>query len=211
MIVAIVLALAFASGVDSRRIALLAAAIYLPFLMAALLALFAWKARPEEDTRPALFCESVASELRAGASLRSALTTSAAAVGGQVSAVGSAMPEVAARVAEEFPRIGEELRLTVVNANRTGSDTAALFDEIGALALAQSEIRREVRTATAPGRATALVLTVAAVVFVVSRLSSGSLDVFLASSQQRYVAVLGLGLFLAGLVGIAFVIWRASR
>lgn len=211
MIVLVTLAVALAVGVDPRRLALLAGAVYLPFVMAGLVAVFAWRSRPEEDSRPALFCEGVASELRAGASLRSALTTAAASVGASLSPTATAMIDVASRVAEEFPAIGDELRLTVVNANRTGSDTAALFDEIGALALAQSEIRREVRTATAPGRATALVLMAAPLLFVGSRLSGGELGAFIASPQQRYVAALGLGLFLAGLVGVVIVVWRAGR
>lgn len=211
MIVGLVLAVALASGVDPRRLALLAGAVYLPFVMAGLLAMLAWKARPETDTRPSLFCEGVASELRAGASLRSALVTAAVSVGNPLLTVESAITELAASVAERFPEIEEELRLTIVTAGRTGSDTAALFDEIGALALAQSEIRREVRTATAPGRATALILMAAPVVFVGFRLSGGGLDALVASPQQRYVAALGLGLFFAGLAGVALVLWRAGR
>lgn len=211
MIVLVALAAALVAGVDMRRLALLAGAIYLPFLMAGLVAVFVWRSRPEEDSRPSLFCEGVASELRAGASLRSALATAAASMGAPIPSAASAIADVATRIAEEFPAIGEELSLTVVTADRTGSDTAALFDEIGALSLAQSEIRREVRTATAPGRATALVLLAAPLLFLGSRLSGGGLDDFLASPQQRYVAALGLGLFLAGLAGVALVVWRAGR
>lgn len=211
MIVLVALAAALVAGVDVRRLALLAGAIYLPFLMAGLVAVFVYRSRPEEDSRPSLFCEGVASELRAGASLRSALATAATSMGAPMPPADSAINDVATRIAEEFPAIGEELRLTVVTADRTGSDTAALFDEIGALSLAQSEIRREVRTATAPGRATALVLLAAPLLFVGSRLSGGGLDAFLASPQQRYVAALGLGLFLAGLSGVALVVWRAGR
>lgn len=211
MIVLVLLSAGLAAGVDPRRMALLAGAAYLPFLVAGLVAFVVWKSRPEEDSRASLFCEGVASELRAGASLRSSLATAAASVGAAAASPGSAMPAVASGVAEEFPAIGEELRLTIVNADRTGSDTAALFDEIGALALAQSEVRREVRTATAPGRATALVLMAAPLFFVASRFSGDGFDTLLASPQQRYVAVFGLSLFLAGLAGVVLVVWRAGR
>lgn len=211
MIVLVLLSAGLAAGVDPRRMALLAGAAYLPFLVAGLVAFVVWKSRPEEDSRASLFCEGVASELRAGASLRSALATAAASVGAAAASPGSAMPAVASGVAEEFPAIGEELRLTIVNADRTGSDNAALFDEIGALALAQSEVRREVRTATAPGRATALVLMAAPLFFVASRFSGDGFDTLLASPQQRYVAVFGLSLFLAGLAGVVLVVWRAGR
>lgn len=211
MIVLVLLSAGLAAGVDPRRMALLAGAAYLPFLVAGLVAFVVWKSRPEEDSRASLFCEGVASELRAGASLRSSLATAAASVGAAAASPGSAMPAVASGVAEEFPAIGEELRLTIVNADRTGSDNAALFDEIGALALAQSEVRREVRTATAPGRATALVLMAAPLFFVASRFSGDGFDTLLASPQQRYVAVFGLSLFLAGLAGVVLVVWRAGR
>lgn len=211
MTVTVALAAALVAGVDPRRVALLAATAYLPYVVAGLVILHLWKSRPEEDIRPSLFCEGVASELRAGASLGSALTNAATSVGSQVRFLGLTMTEVAAQVAEEFPTISDELRLSITNAGRTGADTAALFDEIGSLALAQSEIRREVRTATAPGRATALVLIAAPVLYIGSRLSSGSLDRLFASPHQRYAGVIGLGLFAVGLVAVSLVVWRAGR
>jgi hypothetical protein len=104
---------------------------------------------------------------------------------------------VAAIVSEWFPVIGEELRLTVLTAARAGSGSAALFDEMGSLALAKSEIRREVRVATAPGRVTALVLLGAPLTYLFS--------------QQRTVALAGMGLFLTGLGAAGLVMWRAGR
>ncbi|MGD2060728.1 MAG: hypothetical protein PVF87_07685 [Acidimicrobiia bacterium] len=210
MIAAVALAVALAAGVDARRIAMLAGVVYLPYAMAVLLALVAWRSRPGEDSRPSLFCAGVASELRAGASLRSALTTAAGSVGERLSA-DSSLTELAAQVGERFPTIGLELRLTIVSAGRVGSDSAALFDEIGSLALAQAEIKREVRTATAPGRATALVLIGAPMLYVGSRLSSGELGRLFVSPQQRFVALLGLGLFGIGLTLVALIVWRAAK
>lgn len=215
MIVVAALAIAFAFGVDVRRLALLAGAVYLPAAVGALIALHWFRARPDETSQPALFCEAVAAELRAGASLRDALATAATSVGSVPTSIdlpsGSPMTEVAARVSESFPAIGEELRLVVVAASRSGSDAAALFDEIGSLAIAQSEVRREVRVATAPGRATALVLIGAPLFYLFSQVGSGGLATFLASSEQRVVAVIGLGLFLLGLAWACLVLWRASR
>jgi hypothetical protein len=121
------------------------------------------------------------------------------------------MTEVAAIVASEFPNIGEELRLTIVNASRSGSDAAALFDEIGSLAIAQSEISREVRVATAPGKLTALVLVGAPMLFMASQLGSGDLGRLLASSEQRVVALIGLGVFALGFGISSLVLWRAGR
>jgi hypothetical protein len=211
VITALVLLVAYAAGVDPRRLVLLAGAVYLPLVVAALLALYWYRARSNESNRPSLFCESVSAELRAGATLRDALASAATSVGCDPIPPHSHMAEVAARLAQCFPAIGEELRLTVVAAARTGSDSAGLFDEIGSLALAQSEISREVRVAAAPGRATALLLVGAPLVYVVSRLGSGGISEFLASSEQRLVALLGMGMFLLGLTVACVVLWRASR
>lgn len=214
MSVVLALAVAYALGVDLRRIALLAGAIYFPMVVGALIALHWFRARPNDSSRPAIFCEGVASELRAGAILRDALATAATSVESSALSADtttSTMAEVAAQAADEFPSIGEELRLTVVAAARSGSDAAALFDEIGSLAIAQSEIRREVSVATAPGRVTALVLVGAPVIYLVSQMSSGGLTRMLASSQQRIVALIGLGLFVIGMLAAILVLWRAGR
>lgn len=211
MIAALILVVAYAAGVDPRRLVLLAGAVYLPMALAGLLAIHWYRGRSDESNRPSLFCESVSAELRAGATLRDALAAAAISVGCEPIPPASHMAEVAAHVSRCFPNIGDELRLIVVAAARTGSDAAGLFDEIGSLALAQSEISREVRVSTAPGRATALVLVGAPLVYVVGRLGSGGISEFLASSQQRLVALLGLGMFLLGLTVACLVLWSASR
>lgn len=214
MIVAVGMAIAFAMGVEARRLVLLAGAVHLPLVLAALIGLHWYRSRPDDSARSSLFCLGVASELRAGASLRDALATAATAVGlGAEAGSSTASPaaEMAARLAEELPAIGPELELTVLAAARTGADSAALFDEIGSLAIAQAEIRREVSIATAPGRATALVLVGAPLIYVVTRLGSGGLSPLLESSQQRIVSVLGLGLFLIGVLATGAVMWRATR
>lgn len=215
MIIVISLAVAFGLGVDPRRLALLAGAVYLPVIVGSLIALYWFRARPDDSNAPALFCEAVASELRAGANLRDALATAATSVGGDAKSVdlppGSPMTEVAARVAAAFPTVEEELRLVAIAASRSGADAAALFDEIGSLSIAQSEVRREVRVATAPGRATAVVLIGAPLFYLVSRASSDGLGTLLASPEQRVVAAIGLGLFAAGLAWACLVLWKASR
>ena len=213
MMAVVVIAVAFALGVDPRRLALIAGVLYLPMVVAVVIALYWLRARPDETNGPSLFCVGVASELRAGASLRDALTTAATSVGLAPIPTGTNAPmtEVAAHVAGQLPSIGQELELTVVAASRSGSDSAALFEEIGSLAIAQSEIRREIRVATAPGRATALVLVGAPLIYLVGQLGSGGLAGLVASQEQRLVATLGLALFVTGLVAAGFVLWRAAR
>jgi len=212
MIDVFLLTAGLASGLDVRRVALLAGAIHLPLVAGALIGVHWLRARPDSTHRPSMFCEGVASELRAGATLRDALAASASAVGISVEVSPTFLiDEVAALVADEFPSIGREIHLTVTASTRSGSDAAALFDEIGSLALAQDEVRREVRVATAPGRATALLLIGAPLFYVSSRLSEQGLGDLLASTEQRVTAMIGLGLFMVGLAGASFVLWRAGR
>ncbi len=212
MIELLLLLAGLASGIEVRRLVLLAGSIHLPMVVGTLIALHWFRARPDSSHRPSMFCEGVASELRAGAALRGAIAASASAVGTSIE-VSPALPmeEVATLLADEFPTIGQELRLTVSSSTRSGSDVAALFDEIGSLALSQDEVRREVRVATAPGRATALLLVGAPVIYLSSQLGDQGLAEFLASGEQRIAAMIGLGLFMVGLAGAAFVMWRASR
>jgi len=215
VIVVLVLAAAFAAGVDARRLALLGAAVHLPLVAAGVIALHWYRERADHSNDPALFCEGVASELRAGSTLRDALTTSAISVGAISSSVGEfgglSAQEVATQVAEAMPSIAREIEHTVIAAARSGSDAASLFDEIGSLAIAQAEIKREVKMATAPGVATALVLVGAPVVYLIGQLESGGLADHFSSPQQRVVALLGLGLFSMGLGLACLVLWRASR
>jgi hypothetical protein len=211
MIVPIALAVAYALGVDLPRLAILAAAVYLPVVVSALILLVWWRGRVDPGDRPVLFCEGVASELRAGASLRAALAAAMGSVGGDAPEVTAPLRVIATEVSGQFPEIGEELRLTILNAGRSGSDSAALFDEIGSLALAKTEVRREIRAAAAPGRATALLFVGAPVTYVIGRAGSGDLERMLASPQQRFVALLGLGVFLVGLGATLVVLWRSGR
>jgi hypothetical protein len=215
VIVVVSLFALLAAGVEPRRLALLAGAIYLPHVTAGLVLVHWLRSRGADDGRPALFCESVASELRAGANLREALAVSAAAVGPDnlsfVGDPGLSIAEMAARARDQFPEIGPEIELTVMAAARAGSDAASIFDEIGSLAIAQAEIRHEIRVATAPGRATALVLVGAPVVYLTTQLGSGGIEAYLGSSEQRLMALLGLGVFCFGLVVAVVILWRSGR
>ena len=212
MIEVAVLAAATAAGLDPRRIALVAGAVYLPLPVAGLVAVHWLRARPDTRHGPTLFCEGVAAELRAGATLRDALAAAATSVGMALELSHSTpMTEVAARIAAELPSIGQEIGLTVAAAARTGSDAAALFDEIGVLALSQDEVAHEVRVATAPGRATALLLIGAPLFYLFTRLGDDGLAGYLASSEQRVAATIGMGLFALGIVAASFVLWRSGR
>ena len=216
MVVPVALAAAYAMGVDVRRLLAIAGAVYQPLVCALVVAVLAWRAKPDSQNLSSLFCEGVAAELRSGSTLHAALVTSAASLDRDLSSLGrfpeaSSIGDVAAAVAGAFPDIEHEIRLTVLNAARSGSDAADLFDEIGSLAMAQAEIRHETRVATAPARATALLLAGAPIVFVVNRLSTSGLDPLVASTPQRVVTLIGLGLFLLGTATTVLLIWRSGK
>lgn len=209
-----VIVVAYVAGADPRRLALLAGATYFPLVVAALIGLHWLRGRPDTSSRPAIFCAGVAAELRAGTALREALLTSAASAGISPSTAEQSsgpIPELAAHIASQMPGIHRELELTVIAASRSGSDSAALFEEIGALAIAKSEMSREVTMATAPGRATALVLVGSPVLYLGWQLGNGGLGELLATPEQRIVAMLGLALFFIGAALAGVVLWRASR
>lgn len=208
----LLIALAVASGVDRSRVAFLACCLYLPWLLLGVIALLISTRPRHRVNRAALFCHGVASELRSGSPLRQALSTSAGAVGAPLLAGRSRdedLAELGGVVAEEFPLIGRELAVTVARAAHTGGPTADLFDEIGSLAIAHEEIRREVRVASAPARAAAVLFVGIPLVYLGWRWGSGDLAALLATPEQQSIAGVGLTLFLVGLLGAALVMWRA--
>jgi Flp pilus assembly protein TadB len=212
MITTVGLALGLAAGIDWRRLAVLACAVHLPLLLGLLIGLLPLIRRGPKDTAAAVFCEAVASELRSGASLQLAINAAADSIGALPSGeqfIGTA--GLATTVAQRFPEISEELRLVIANSLRSGNDTAALFDEIGSLAIAKAEVRREVRMASAPGKMTALVLIAAPVSYLTLQAGSGALGDLLTTPHQRTAGMIGLALFLVGAAIAAMVTVRASR
>ncbi len=205
------LALAVGLGVEPRRMAVLALSLYLPLLMAALLLLVAWLRRKAAVDRAADFCDGIASDLRAGMSLSQSVASAAVAVG-----AGSLLEGVAhghrldALVAAEFPSVGRELAATLAGAAGSGGAAADLFDELSSLAIAHEEIRREVRMAAAPARAAATLFVVTPLLYLGWRWTSGDLTLLLVENQQRIAGVVGLGLLLTGVLGVALVMWRAA-
>ncbi|MDP9494510.1 MAG: hypothetical protein M3P87_04645 [Actinomycetota bacterium] len=214
MIAAALLAWGVIAGLDPRRTLLLASVHLAPVPVAALIAIHVWRARPRVSARTALFCEAVAGELRSGASLRFALERAAASVGAagleQMSRDGAPLPDLAAAAREEFEEIGIEVGAVIERLSRLGSPAAALFDELAVLSLAQVEVAHEVATATAPARATAVVLLLVPLVAIGSVSINGRLGGYLATSAQRISAVIGLALIVIGIV-IAGSILRRAR
>ncbi len=207
----VALAVALAAGIDVRRVGLLAITLYLPVVVVGMAAISMWRARRDAEARSALFCEAVASELRAGSPLREALSAAGASVRGSYSAAdpGSSIDDIARALGDEFEDVGVELEMTIKTAARSGSRAADLFDEIGSVAIARSEVSHEVRVGSSPARATAIVFVSVPVIYLVIQARSGTLTGLLAAPEQRIAGVTGLLLFITGIVSAALLMWRA--
>jgi Flp pilus assembly protein TadB len=201
-------------GLDRRRTMLLLLVLIAPVPLAGLLAVSAWRARPRVSTRAATFCDAVAGELRSGSSLRYALERAAASVGAPVleemSRSGASFTDICQRAEVEFAEIGLELGAVIDRISRLGSPAAALFDEMGAIALAQVEVAHEIATAAAPARATAFVLLAVPMFAIGSVTLSNRLGGYLSSPPQRVSALVGLCLVVVGL-GLAGMVLRKSK
>ena len=202
-----------ALGVERRRLALLSIALLAPLPTAGVLAVHWWRARPGLSMRATRFCEAVSGELRAGASLRAALESAAHSVEapevGQLCSAGASMEKIARAARIEFTEIGPELGALLASADGAGVSPAALFEEIGALALAQVEVAYEVSIASAPARATGAVLLVLPLMAVGWVLARSDIEPFLRHPAQRASVLGGLTLVLVGLTSSILILRRA--
>ena len=207
------IALALAVGVDWRRVALLALTLAAPLAMAALITALWWRARPVLSMRATRFCEAASGELRAGATLRASVQAAAASVEAvEISRCcrqGAPMNEIALAAKSEFREIGSELGTLLARADGLGVSPAALFDEIGALALAQVEVAREVSIASAPAKTTGAVLLLVPILAIGWALTRGALEGLLRQPAQRAAVLVGLALVCAGITLSVLILRRA--
>lgn len=206
------IAAAVLAGLDWRAVALVALSLLLPVWALVLVGLHILRSRRRDSTRSAVFCQSVVRELRSGAPFRTALAEAARVVGAeQVTALaesGEPLSDLATPLAQQFPEIGDEIAAIVEAVSRSGAPAGSLFEELGDLALAHVEMSEEVRVATAPARASALVLIGLPAAYLGYQLSRGDTGLF-ATGSQRLVA--GVGVALVGLgLSIAVLLVRRS-
>jgi len=163
--------------------------------------------------RAARFCEAVSSELRAGASLRGGLEEGALSVEAwelaRLCRTGASLGEIGREARVEFAEIGPELGALLARADGIGGSPAALFDEIGGLALAEVEVAHEVSIASAPARATGAVLLIVPLLAVGWAVTHRDLEPYLRHPAQRAAVLLGLALVAAGLVSSILILRRA--
>lgn len=209
-----VLSLAVTAGVDSRMIVAMGLAILFPVWALGAVAIHTMRSRPAPSLRSAMFCQAVARDLSAGSSLRWALTT--AATDGHIDGLartigsGASWEDVGSLLRREFADIGQELAMVVQSVAASGSNSEGLFAELGDLALAQIEMAEEIRVATAPARASAMVLIGMPVFYLAYQFRSGRFGELLALESSRGLAGAGLVLFVLG-VGTSVMLVRRSR
>ena len=205
---------AMLAGVDFRALALLAAALLFPVWALAACLLHVVRNRTSTEGDGVLFCQAVARELRAGATLRDSLHAGALLVDRVDLAAAIAdsgrLGDVSSRLSAAFPELSPELGLVVGAVSNTGTAAAPLFEELGDVALATVELSEEVRVATAPARASALVLIGLPLAFIAHQTSTGRIGDLLATPGQRLLALTGLALVVVGLVLSIIFVRRVS-
>jgi hypothetical protein len=209
---ALMLAAGFGLGAKSLGLLFLAGAVYYPIPTAVLVGLLIWRGKSKPSARSALFCDAVAGELRSGDSLRNSLQTAARSVDAPrvetLCRSGASLNDIATAVRQEFGDIGEEMEALLGRAPSLGVPPAALFDEVANVALAQVTVNQEVAAATAPARATALVLFGALVWGVTWAVGGGGFAAYLETSAQRTSALIGMSLVV---LGFATAVWMLLR
>ncbi len=213
MVSALALGLALVLGVGWLRLALLAAALYAPVPTGLFLVVLALRRRRVTSPDSATFCDAVGRELRGGSSVHLAISHAAESVGAadlaELCRANSRLDVIGRAAAAEFVQIGEELAAVIRRRDGLGVHPAVLFDELSMVALSRAEVSREVAVATAPARATAIVLLVTPLGFLIWLLANGEIASSLTTPEQRAAAMTGLSLVLVGLV-IALVMVRRS-
>lgn len=208
---ALVISWALVAGLDWRVTVILACSLAFPVFGLAAVAIHVMRNRGGTSTAAAVFCHSTARELRSGATLRSALADSARVIGMEQVADdldrGAPLGSVIPGLASGIPEVEAEVAALVAGVAGAGSASAALFEELGDLALAHVEMVEETRAATAPARASALVLIGLPLAYLGYVFSNEGLGDLLADPAQAGMALAGGGLAGLGL----FVGWWLVR
>lgn len=214
LIEVLALGVALLAGLRPWHMIVLGLVLFAPVLLVPAIFYVVVTGRRTLDDRAPLFCDAVASELRAGSNLRSALFNASASVSIDLAISttdGSlGVDQIAVAVASHLPSLGAELVATVEAVALSGSAAADLFDELAAHAISRTEVVREVRVATAPARATAWFFLIAPVGFMILQATRGSMGDLFAEPAQRITASVGALLFAGGLASMMLLIRRAG-
>lgn len=166
-----------------------------------------------------VFCNAMAAELKAGASLRIALSAAAArvpelglAAAGRRAVAGQPAPAVAEELARALPRNGRLAGAAFALAAETGARAADVFETLAQHAAGVDELARERSTLTAQARLSAMVVGGAPVLLLIALVATGRGQTMLAAGPVGWaIALVGVGLEITGLGAVALMLWRAGR
>lgn len=204
---AIVVATGLAIGIDWRVIALVSGAVWAPVPSAVAVAVAVLvgrrlvdRARYGGDLR---FVESVAGELRAGASIRASLRAACGSLDGADAIVrrldvGEPLDTAISGIRDLLPSVGHLVE-SAVTVGARGGRMLPIFEELIVHAGSEAAATAELRTALAPIRASLVVLVGAPAVYLVWSALTGRLWRLLQQPGGLGLAAVGAILFMSGL------------
>jgi tight adherence protein B len=223
MVIVLGLAAGLVIGAPLPALAALGLAVWQPVW--ALGAVAVWAAltfRPSRfrgDELEAAFLQAVAGELRAGSSLRHALSAAANRTSGlsldravRLAAAGQPLGDVAKELGSALPRLGVLAASAVRTAAVTGGRVAEVFDGLALLAAEEVGLVRELRAATAQARLSAWIVGGIPVAYLLYAGVTGRLAVLGAAGPIGIVLLtVGPGLLVGGIAVMWAMLRRAER
>lgn len=215
LVEALLVSLALVMGVDWRAIAILSFSLLAPVWAALGVGVLVIRSRQQKTTSDAVFCHTVARELRSGASLRWALASASRVAGGpeptaRALETGERWRLILPELVRSYPDIGPELAVVIESTSASGAYSSELFEELGDIAIGQLETGEEIRIATASARASAMVLVGLPISFLLYQLQAGNLMSLLGRPGSGLLALIGLVLTLTG-IAVSLLIVRGTR
>ncbi|MGZ8785226.1 MAG: type II secretion system F family protein [Acidimicrobiia bacterium] len=222
MVIVLGLAVGLVLGAPVPALAALGLAVWQP--MWALSAVLAWTALTLErtgsgpDDAEAAYLQALAAELRAGSSLRHAVSSASSHATGmrldravRMAAAGQPLERVAEALEREMPRMGALAASAVRTAGVTGGKAADVFDALALLATEELSLARERRAATAQARFSAWIVGGIPVVYLLYAGLSGKLAPLSSAGPVGSVLLAVGSLLLAGGVGLMWGMLRKAE
>lgn len=218
MIEPAVLAGGLVGGIDWRRLTLVAGALWAPvptaITLGVVMVMIHRSTVRAAAGREIRFVESVAGELRAGASLRAALCTSCGELPGAGAIVrrlevGEPLDRAVAGLGDLLPSVGHLVE-SAVEVGAGGGPMLPIFEELMVHTAASAAALSELRTALAPVQASLVVLVGVPAAYLVWAAMTGRLARLLALPGGLGLTSLGALLFTGGLI-VMLLLMRGSR
>ena len=223
MVIALAVAAGLVIGVPLPALAALGIAVWQPvWALGGVLVWMALNVRRQgqkAEESEAAYLSAIAGDLRAGSSLRFALSAAARQGDGlhlgraaRLAEAGQPLGGVADELEVALPRLGGLAASAVRTAGITGGKVADVFDGLALLATDELDLIRERRAATAQARFSAWIVAGIPLVYLVVAGVTGRLAVLSASGPIGLVLLsLGLLLLVAGIAAVWATLRRAAR